>query len=131
MSALSLTAHMSSSVALKMDKNQENPSLDISEDEIFDIPKKKETLLLKHLSWNEQMYCIQRYLEGGHCPHFYLGAKNREKRRYFRQMVKKTYSMDTNRKVLMKLVNMKELGSKQWLCKFLLNSTPNCNHSSM
>ena len=40
MSALSLTTHMSSSIALKMDKNQENPSLDMSGDEIFDIPKK-------------------------------------------------------------------------------------------
>ena len=64
-------------------------------------------------------------------PHFYFGAKNREKRRDFRRMVKKTYSIDTDRKVLMKLVNMKKLGSKQWLCKFLLNSTPNCNHSSL
>ena len=131
MSALSLSTHMSSSIALKMDKNQENPSLDISCDEIFDIPKKKETSLLKQLSWDEQMYCIQRYLEGGHYPHFYLGAKNREKTRDFRQMVKKTYSIDTDRKVLMKLVNMKKLGSKQWLHKFLLNSTPNCNHSNM
>ena len=47
-----LTTHMSSSIALKMDKNQENPSLDISDDEIFDIPKKKETSLLKQLSWD-------------------------------------------------------------------------------
>ena len=62
-----------------MDKNQENPSLDISDDEIFDIPKKKETPLLKQLSWDEQ---IQRYLEGGHYPHFYLGAKNRKKKRF-------------------------------------------------
>ena len=131
MSALSLTTYVSSSIALKMDKNQENPSLDISDDEFFDIPKKKKTSLLKQLIWNEQMYCIQRYLEGGQYPHFYLGAKNREKRRDFRQMVKKNYSIDTNRKVLIKLVNMKELGSKQCLCKFLLNSTPNCNHSSM
>ena len=84
MSALSLSTHVSSPIALKMDKNQENPSLDISCDEIFDIPKKKETSLLKQLSWDEQMYCIQRYLEGGHYPHFYLGAKNREKRRDFR-----------------------------------------------
>ena len=43
----------------------------------------------------------------------------------------KTYCIDTDRKVLMKLVNMKKLGSKQWLRKFLLNSTPNCNHSSL
>ena len=83
------------------------------------------------LSWDEQMYCVQRYLEGGYYPHFYLGAKNREKRRDFRWMVKKTYSIDTDRKVLMKLVNMKKLGSKQWLHKFLLNSTPNCNCSSL
>ena len=131
MSALSLSTHMSSPIALKMDKNQENPSLDISCDEIFDIPKKKEASLLKQLSWDEQMYCIQRYLEGGHYPHFYLSAKNREKRRDFRQMVKKTYSIDTDRKVLMKLVSMKKLGSKQWLCKFLLDSTPNCNCSSL
>ena len=84
MSALSLTTHVSSSIALIMDKNQENPSLDISDDEIFDIPKKKKTSLLKQLSWNEQMYCNQRYLEGGHYPYFYLGAKTREKRRDFR-----------------------------------------------
>ena len=84
MSALSLHTHVSFSIALKMDKNQENPSLDVSCDEIFDIPKKKETSLLKQLSWDEQMYCIQRYLEGGHYPHFYLGAKKREKRRDFR-----------------------------------------------
>ena len=131
MSALSLTTHVSSSIAFKMEKNQENPSLDISDDEMFDTPKKKETSLVKQLSWNEQMYCIQRYLEGGHYPHFYLGAKNREKRRDFRQMVKKSYSMDTKRKVLMKLVNMKKLDSKQWLHKLLLNSTHNCNHSNI
>ena len=79
MSALSLSTHVSSPIALKIDKNQENPSLDISCDEIFDIPKKKETSLLKQLSWDEQMYCIQRYLEGGHYPHFYLGAKTEKK----------------------------------------------------
>ena len=79
MSALSLTTHVSSSIAFKMDKNQGNPSLDISDDEMFDIPKMKETSLLKQLSWNEQMYCIQRYLEGGHYPHFYLGAKTEKK----------------------------------------------------
>ena len=50
MSALSLTSHVSSSIVFKMDKNWENPSLDISDDEIFDIPKKKETSLLKQLS---------------------------------------------------------------------------------
>ena len=80
MSALSLHTHMSFSSALKMDKNQENPSLDVSCEEILDTPRKKETSLLKQLSWDEQVYCIQRYLEGGHYPHFYLGAKNRKKR---------------------------------------------------
>ena len=44
MSALSLTTHMSSSIALKMDKNQENPSLDMSGDEIFDIYQRRRKL---------------------------------------------------------------------------------------
>ena len=75
---------MSFSIALKMDKNQENPSLDVSCDEIFDIPKKKETSLLKQLSWDEQMYCIQRYLEGGTILIFIWVLKTEKKGRDFR-----------------------------------------------
>ena len=60
------------------------------------------------------MYCIQRYLENGNYPHFYVGAKNRDKRRYLRRMLKKTYMLDKERKVLIKLVNMKKLDAKQW-----------------
>ena len=61
-------------------KTEENLCFNNSDDEIFDIPKKKSPSLLKQLDWTEQMYCIQRYLESGSYPHFYLGSKNREKR---------------------------------------------------
>ena len=55
--------------------------------------------------------------ESGSYPHFYLGSKNGGKRQDFRHMVRKTYTFDKERKVLMKLVNMKKLDMKQWLCK--------------
>ena len=73
-----------------MEKSHENNVLDDSDDKIFDIPRKKSVSLLKQLELTEQMYCIQRYLESETYPHFYrLEAKPREKRRDFRQMVKK------------------------------------------
>ena len=100
-----------------MEKSQENELFCDSDNEIFQIPRKKLVSLLKQLEWAEQMYCIQCYLEHGTYPHFYVGAKNREKRRNFRRMVKKMYTLDKDRKVLMKLVNMKKLDAKQWLCK--------------
>ena len=80
---------------------------------MFEIPRKKSVSLLKQLEWTEQMYCIQHYLKHGTYPHFYLGTKNREKRRDFRRMVKKTYTLDMTREVLMKLVNMNKLDAKQ------------------
>ena len=108
--------HFASHV-VKMEKNQENKFSGDSDDEMFEIPRKKSVSLLKQLEWTEQMYCIQHYLEHGTYPHFYLGPKNREKRRDFRRMVKKSYTLDKTRKVLMKLVNMKKLDAKQWLHK--------------
>ena len=65
-----------------MDKNEENLCFNNSDDEIFDIPKKKSPSLLKQLDWTEQMYCIQRYLESGSYPHFYLGSKTGKKVRF-------------------------------------------------
>ena len=65
-----------------MEKNQENKFLGDSDDKMFEIPRKKSVSLLKQLEWTEQMYCIQHYLEHGTYPHFYLGAKNRKKKRF-------------------------------------------------
>ena len=97
-SVLSSITHMSPKNLLKIDKNEENLCFNNSDDEIFDIPKKKSPSLLKQLDWTEQMYCIQRYLESGSYPHFYLGSNNREKRWEFRHMARKTYTFDQRKK---------------------------------
>ena len=134
MNALSLTTHVSSSIHLQLHLKW----IKIKKIQLWIF------LMMKCLTYQRRrkLHCLNSLAGLSRCTAYrdiwredtilsFIWVLKTEKRRDFRQMVKKTYSMDMNRTVLMKLVNMKKLGSKQWLCKLLLNSTPNCNHSNM
>ena len=78
------------------------------EDEMYQKPKKKRSDF-RTVDWVHQMYCIQRYLEFAVYPHFMVCSDKKEKKRAFRQMVKKCYVFGKETGRLMKLVKQKKL----------------------